>query len=97
MLDPLYNMDVVEYWFMSNVGEKKAEKIVTKLKNVLDQLYNYYAKSVRGSGDRLSNEEWSYTSSAPVGVGTSNKSNKYALRDFHSFRASKNLMLCRTK
>jgi len=56
MLDPRYKMDILEFWYMNNVGEKKAEKIVTKLKNVLDQLYNHYAKSVGGSGDRLSNE-----------------------------------------
>jgi hypothetical protein len=97
VLDPCYKMDVLEFWFMSNIGEKKGEKIVTKLKNVLDQLYNHYAKSVGGSGDRLSNEERSCTSSASVGVGTSNKSKKYALRGFHSFCASKNLMLCQTE
>jgi len=93
MLDPLYKIDILEFWYMSNVGEKKAEKIVTKLKNVLDQLYNHYAKSVGGNGDRLSNEEQSCTSSASMGVGTSNKSKKYALSGFHSFHASKNLML----
>jgi Holliday junction resolvasome RuvABC DNA-binding subunit len=78
VLDPHYKMDVLKFWFMNNVGVKKAEKIVTKLKNVLDQLYNHYAKSVGGSRDRISNEEWSCTSSALVGVDTSNKSKKYA-------------------
>jgi hypothetical protein len=53
----------------------------------------HYAKNIGGSGDRLSNEEQSCIGSASVGVGTSDKSKKDALRDFHSFRASKNLML----
>jgi Holliday junction resolvasome RuvABC DNA-binding subunit len=78
VLDPRYKTDALEFWFMSNVGKKKAEKIVSKLKNILDQLYNHYIKSVGGSRDRLSNEERSYTSLASIGVGTYNKSKKYA-------------------
>jgi hypothetical protein len=36
MLDPRYNMEVLEFWFMSNVGDKKTQKIVSNLKNVLN-------------------------------------------------------------
>jgi hypothetical protein len=61
-------------------------------------LYNHYAKNVGvgGSGDRLSNEEQSCGSSAsmPLGAG---RNKKGALIDFHSFRASKNLLLCWTE
>jgi len=97
MLDPRYKMIILEFSFTSNVDEEKAKKIVTKLKNALEQLYNHYAKNVGGSGDRLSNEERSCGSSASMGAGTSTRSKKDALKDFYSFRASKNLMLCQTE
>jgi len=38
MLDPRYNMEVLEFWFMSNVGDKKTQKIVSNLKNVLNYI-----------------------------------------------------------
>jgi hypothetical protein len=43
---------------MTNFGEEKALKIVSKLKIVLNLLYNHYAKNVEGSEARSSNEEW---------------------------------------
>jgi hypothetical protein len=46
LLDPRYKMDVLKYWLMSNVMVEKAKKIISKLNNVLDQLYNHYAKNV---------------------------------------------------
>jgi hypothetical protein len=102
VLDPHYKIIILEFWFKSNVGEEKAERIITKLKNTLEQLYNHYAKNVTnvgGSGDK-SNEEQSCANSASVGAGTSTTSRskkKNALADFHSFRAFKNLALCRTE
>jgi len=100
VLDPRYKIIILEFWFKSNVGEEKTERIITKLKNTLEQLYNHYAKNVGGSGDK-SNEEQSCGNSASVGAGTSTtsrtRSKKNALTDFHSFRASKNLELCRTE
>jgi hypothetical protein len=87
VLDPHYKIEVLEFWFMSNVGEGKTKKIVSNLKNVLNQLYNHYAMNVGGSGARLSNEGRSCTSSTSFGVGsgtrTSNKVEKYALKDYH--------------
>jgi hypothetical protein len=56
MLDPHYKMIILEFWFKSNVDEEKVERIITKLKNALEQLYNHYAKNVGGSEDK-SNEE----------------------------------------
>jgi len=103
MLDPRYKIIILEFWFKSNIGEEKAERIIIKLKNTLEQLYNHYAKNVAnigGSGDK-SNEEQSCGNSASVGAGTSTtsrtRSKKNALIDFHSFRASKNLELCWTE
>jgi hypothetical protein len=101
VLDPRYKIIILEFWFKSNIGEEKAERIIIKLKNTLEQLYNHYAKNVAnigGSGDK-SNEEQSCENSASVGAGTSttSRSKKNALTDFHSFRASKNLALCRTE
>jgi hypothetical protein len=78
----------------------RKQKILSPiLKNVLNQLYNHYAMNVRESGARLSNEGRSCTSSTSLGVGsgTSNKVEKYALKDFHSFRARRNLMQHRTE
>jgi len=46
LLDPRYKMDVLKFWLMSNVKVEKAKKIVSKLNNVLDRLYNHYAKNV---------------------------------------------------
>jgi len=100
VLDPRYKIIILEFWFKSNVGEEKTERIITKLKNTLEQLYNHYAKNVGGSGDK-SNEEQSCGNSTSVGAGTSTtsrtRSKKNALIDFHSFRASKNLELCWTE
>jgi hypothetical protein len=36
VLDPRYKMIILEFWFTSNVGEEKSEKITTKLKNALE-------------------------------------------------------------
>jgi len=101
VLDPRYKIIILEYWFKSNVSEEKAERIITKLNNTLEQLYNHYAKNVTnvgGSGDK-SNEEQSCKNSTSVGAGTSttSRSKKNALTDLRSFRASKNLALCRTE
>jgi hypothetical protein len=102
VIDPRYKIIILEFWFKSNVGEEKAERIITKLKNTLEQLYNHYAKNVMnvgGSGDK-SNEEESCGNSASVGAGTSTTSiskKKNALTNFHLFRASKNLALCKTE
>jgi hypothetical protein len=97
VLDPRYKTIILEFWSKINVGEEKAEMIITKLKNALEQLYNLYAKNVGGNGDK-SNEEQSCGNLASVGAGTSTtcRSKKDALTDFHSFRASRNLALCRT-
>jgi hypothetical protein len=80
---------------------KKKQRIITKLKNTLEQLYNHYAKNVTnvGGSRNKSNEEQSCGNSASVGAGTSttSRSKKNALTDFHPFRASKNLALCRTE
>jgi hypothetical protein len=46
VFDPRYKMIILEFWFTSNVGEEKSEKIITKLKNALEQLYNHYDKNV---------------------------------------------------
>jgi hypothetical protein len=75
VLDPHYKMKVLEFWFMSNVNHKKIKKIVSNLKNVLNQLYNHCAINVEGSGARLSNEGQSCTRSTSLrlGNGTSNK------------------------
>jgi hypothetical protein len=76
VIDPRYKIIILEFWFKSNVGEEKAERIITKLKNTLEQLYNHYAKNVMnvgGSGDK-SNEEESCGNSASVGAGTSTTS-----------------------
>jgi hypothetical protein len=35
VIDPRYKMIILEFWFSSNVGEEKAEKITIKLKNAL--------------------------------------------------------------
>jgi hypothetical protein len=97
VLDPRI---ILQFWFTSNVGEEKAEKITTKLKNALEQLYSHYDKNVGvgGSRDGLSNEEQSCGSLAlmPVGAAHAGRNRKDALKDFHSFRASKNLLLCQT-
>lgn len=50
VLDPRYKIEVLEFWFMSNVGEGKTNKIFSNLKNVLNQLYNHYAMNVGESG-----------------------------------------------
>jgi hypothetical protein len=101
MLDPRYKIEVLDFWFMSNVGEVKTKKIVSNLKNILNQLYNHYAMNVGESGARLSNEGRNCTSSTSFGVGsgtrTSNKVEKDALKDFYSFLARRNLMQCRTE
>jgi hypothetical protein len=70
VLDPRYKIIILEYWFKSNVSEEKAERIITKLNNTLEQLYNHYAKNVTnvgGSGDK-SNEEQSCKNSTSVGA-----------------------------
>jgi hypothetical protein len=99
VLDPCYEFDILEFWFLSNVGEGKTNRIFSNLRNVLDQLYSHYTMNVGGSGAKLSNEGRSCTSSTSLGgcSGTSDKVEKYALKDFHSFRARKNLMLARTE
>ena len=79
-------------------GYTKSRKIVNNFKSILDQLYQHYAKNVEGSGGRgarVSNEDVNVnTSSKSVG---SNKRAKAVLAIYHNFRASKNVMLCRTK
>jgi hypothetical protein len=104
VLDPRYKMVILEFWFTSNVGEEKAKKITTKLKNALEQLYDHYDKNVGvgGSRDWLSNEEQSNGSSASMPLDAARaahagRNRKDALKDFHSFRASKNLLLCQTE
>jgi len=104
VLDPRYKMVILEFWFTSNVGEEKAKKITTKLKNALEQLYDHYDKNVGvgGSRDGLSNEEQSCGSSASMPLDAARaahagRNRKDALKDFHSFRASKNLLLCQTE
>jgi hypothetical protein len=76
LLDPRYKMDILKFLFVDNVWVEKTEKIVSKLKNFLDWLYTHNVKNVGGSGARLSNEEWNWTISASVGVGTSNQNKK---------------------
>jgi len=77
----------------------KQKRFVSNLNNDLNKLYNHYTMNVGGSGAKLSNEGRSCTSSTSLGgcSGTSDKVEKYALKDFHSFRARKNLMLARTE
>jgi hypothetical protein len=78
----------------------KAKKVVDQFTNVLDQLYQHYAKNVEGSGGHgarvlIPNEDVNVsTSSESVG---SNKKEKAALVIYHNFRASKNVMLCRSE
>ncbi|XP_062152026.1 zinc finger BED domain-containing protein RICESLEEPER 1-like [Alnus glutinosa] len=104
VLDPRYKMVILEFWFTSNVSEEKAKKITTKLKNALEQLYDHYDKNVGVGGSRngLSNEDQSCEISASMPLDAARaahagRNRKDALKDFHSFWASKNLLLCQTE
>jgi hypothetical protein len=100
VLDPRYKKSVLEFWLQTNVGIPKAKKVVDQFISVLDQLYQHYAKNVEGSGGHgvgvsIPNEDVNVsTSSESVG---SNKRAKAALALYHNFRASKNVMLCRSE
>jgi hypothetical protein len=78
------------------MGIPKAKKVVDQFTSVLDQLYQYYAKNVEGSGGHrarvsISNEDVNVSTSFES-VG-SNKKAKAALAIYHNFRVSKNVML----
>jgi hypothetical protein len=77
-------------------GAEKAERIDSQLKWVLGRLYEYYAlcsKNV-GSGSMLSNDEEVRSSTTSFG---SSRSRTTFLQNFHSFRASRNLMQYKTE
>jgi hypothetical protein len=106
VLDPRYKMEVLEFWFLSNIGEVKTNRIVSKLKNILEQLYSHYAMhdgESGPSGARMSNEGRICSISTSLGVGLGGSTSydpdldKDALTDFHTFRAKRNLMLARTE
>jgi hypothetical protein len=106
VLDPRYKMEVLEFWFLSNIGEAKTNRIVSKLKNILEQLYSHYAihdGESGPSGARMSNEGRICSTSTSLGVGLGSGTSydpdldKDALTDFHTFRARRNLMLARTE
>jgi hypothetical protein len=89
LLDPRYKMAGLEYWFWFSFGAEKAKKkIDSQLKWVLGRLYEHYAYGSKnvGSGSMLSNDEV-----------RSSKSITTFLQNFHSFRASRNLMQCKTE
>jgi hypothetical protein len=95
LLDPRYKMAGLEYWFRLSFGAEKAERIDSQLKWVLGRLYEHYACSSKnvGSGSILSNDE---VRSGTTLVG-SYRSRTTFLQNFHSFRASRNLMQCKTE
>jgi len=106
VLDPRYKMKVLEFWFLSNIGEAKTNRIVSKLKTILKQLYSHYAMNDEESGHsgaRMSNEGRSCSTSTSLGVGLGSGTtddpglNKDDLMNFHTFRAMRNLMLARTE
>ncbi|XP_062151830.1 zinc finger BED domain-containing protein RICESLEEPER 2-like [Alnus glutinosa] len=106
VLDPRYKMEVLEFWFLSNIGEAKTDRIVFKLKNILEQLYSHYAMhdgESGPSGARMSNEGRISSTSTSLGVGLGSGTsydpqlNKDALKDFHTFQARRNLMLAQTE
>jgi hypothetical protein len=95
LLDLRYKMVGLEYWFRLSFGAEKAERIDSQLKWVLGRLYEHYtcgSKNV-GSGSILSNDE---VRSGTTLVGSS-RSRTIFLQNFHSFRASRNLMQCKTE
>jgi len=96
LLDPRYKMAGLEYWFRLSFGaEKKAERIDSQLKWVLGRLYEHYAYGSKnvGSGSMLSNDE---VQSDTTLVGSYRFKTTF-LQNFHSFRASRNLMQCKTE
>jgi hypothetical protein len=106
VLDPRYKLEVLEFWFLSNIGEAKTYQIVSKLKAILEQLYSHYAMhdgESRPSGARMSNKGRSCSTSTSLGVELSSGTyddldlNKDVLTDFHAFRARRNLMLALTE
>jgi hypothetical protein len=95
LLDPRYKMVGLEYWFRLSFGAERAERIDSQLKWVLGRLYEHYAcgsKNV-GSGSMLSNDK---VRSDTTLVGSS-RSRPTFLLNFYSFRASRNLMQCKTE
>jgi len=95
LLDPRYKMAGLEYWFRLSFGAEKVERIDSQLKWVLGRLYEHYAYGSKnvGSGSILSNDE---VRSGTTLVGSS-RSRTTFLQNFHSFRASRNLMQCKTE
>lgn len=95
LLDPRYKMAGLEYWFRLSFGAEKAERIDSQLKWVLGRLYEHYACGSKNVGSRsiLSNDE---VRSGTTLVGNS-RSRTTFLQNFHSFRASRNLMQCKTE
>ena len=49
MLDPRYKLEFLEFWFDEIVGTERATELIQKLRNVIDRLFNYYAKFGGGS------------------------------------------------
>jgi hypothetical protein len=59
LLDPLYKMIALEYWFRLSFGVDKVKQMDTQLKWVLGRLYEHYSNGYKnvGSGSILSNNK----------------------------------------
>jgi hypothetical protein len=96
LLDSRYKMIALEYWFQLSFGVDKAKQMDTQLRWLLGRLYKHYSNGYKNVGSRstLSNDE--DVRSATTSVGSS-KSKTTFIQNFHSIRASRNSMQCKTE